>query len=68
MDKNCISFGCYFCERNINPNYKKPDVLKRFLNSKGEVQSIKKTECCLNHQIRLKEEVQKARELAILQK
>jgi small subunit ribosomal protein S18 len=61
-----MEIGCYFCERNINPNYKEIDVLKRFLNSNGEVQSIKKTECCPRHQFALKTATKKARELALL--
>lgn len=63
---NCFGFGCFFCEKNINPNYKEPYVLKRFLNAKGEVQTIRKTECCFKHQKRLCEETQKAKKLAIL--
>lgn len=65
MDKNCISFGCYFCERSIKPSYKEIDVLKRFLKN-GEVQSVRKTECCAKHQLQLKEEVKKAKQIALL--
>lgn len=61
-----MEIGCYFCERNINPNYKEVDVLKRFLNSNGEVQSIRKTECCPRHQVELKTAVQNAKKISML--
>lgn len=61
-----MEIGCYFCEAEIEPNYKEPEILKRFLKTKGQVQSIKKTECCPRHQFALKTETKKARELALL--
>ena len=32
-----MEIGCYFCEAEIEPNYKEPEILKRFLKTNGQV-------------------------------
>ena len=62
---NCFAWGCFFCERKCNTSYKETETLKKFLKD-GEVQSVRKTDCCAKHQLQLKEEVQKAKHIALL--
>ena len=49
--------GCYFCENDEEPAFKNVEVVKRFLNKDGTLQSIKKTELCPRHQKKLSDEV-----------
>ena len=57
---------CPFCTTNTEPDWKRPDLLARYLRKNGGLHSWKKTKCCDRHQRRLAKAVANAREMALL--
>lgn len=58
--------GCFFCQKDLEPNYKEPKILQRFIRDTGKINNRKFTGCCAKHQRRLAREIKKARFLALL--
>jgi len=57
---------CFFCQGEINPDYKKPEVLDRFISDRGKIISRGRTGICAKHQRLLAREIKRARYLALL--
>jgi len=57
---------CFFCQREISPDYKKPEVLNRFISDRGKIISRGRTGICAKHQRLLAREIKRARYLALL--
>ncbi len=58
---------CYFCHQNIQDiDFKKTDLLRRFLSALGKIKSRKKTGTCAYHQRKLAKAIKRARYLGLL--
>lgn len=58
---------CSFCaEKVTHIDYKKPDVLRYFLNEQGKIRPRRQTGTCAKHQRRLCTAIKRARHLAML--
>jgi len=57
---------CPVCEKKIDLDYRKPEVLAQFLSDWGKILGREKTGVCAQHQRRLAREIKRARFLALL--
>jgi small subunit ribosomal protein S18 len=57
---------CFFCQGGITPDYKKPEILARFMSERGKIIPRKRTGICAKHQRALAREIKRARYLALL--
>jgi len=59
--------ACYFCQRNMREiDFKKIELLKKFISASGKIKSNKKTSLCSKHQRQLAKAVKRARFLGLL--
>lgn len=58
--------ACRFCQRDVELSYKKPEVLRQFMNRRGKILSRRITKLCAKHQRALSLEIDRARKLALL--
>jgi len=64
--RKLLSLKCFFCQEKTLPDYKKPDVLRRFVSERGKILSRVETGVCAKHQRKLTIEIKRARHLALL--
>jgi small subunit ribosomal protein S18 len=58
---------CRFCtDATIQIDYKDPKLLKHFITERGKIMPRRMTGTCANHQRKLREEIKKARHIALL--
>ncbi|MCI2424733.1 30S ribosomal protein S18 [Candidatus Acetothermia bacterium] len=57
---------CNVCERKLVLSYKKPELLKAYMNRHGKILSQKATALCARHQRAMTQEVGRARKMALL--
>ncbi|MDO8551203.1 MAG: 30S ribosomal protein S18 [bacterium] len=57
---------CYFCKEEMTPDYKKPEVLGKFLSERGKILAADRNGLCPKHQRRLSFEVKRSRFLGLL--
>jgi len=57
---------CFFCQGGVVPDYKKPEILGRFMSERGKIIPRKRTGICAKHQRALAREIKRARYLALL--
>jgi len=58
---------CAFCSnKNMDIDYKQPDVLRRFITDRGKIRPRRQTGTCAKHQRRLSVAIKRARHLALL--
>jgi len=57
---------CKFCVQKSEPNYKSPDMLRRYITERGNILPARITGCCAKHQRAVTNEIKKARVLAYL--
>jgi small subunit ribosomal protein S18 len=58
---------CAFCTDKVNViDYKRPDLLRRFLTDRGKIKPRRRTGTCAKHQRRLAVAIKRARHLALL--
>ncbi len=58
---------CKFCEnKSLVIDYKKPQVLKRFLTEQGKILPRRITGTCASHQRQLVRAIKRARNIALL--
>jgi len=58
---------CTFCVDKVDViDYKRPDVLRRFLTDRGKIRPRRRTGNCAKHQRRLAVAIKRARHLALL--
>lgn len=60
------SKACRVCQQGTELTYKKPEVLKQFMNRRGKILSRRITKLCAKHQRVLSVEIDRARKLALL--
>ncbi len=59
-------FVCEICKHDITLTYKRPDELKRYVNRLGKILPRRVTKMCSKHQRWLRQEVKRARNMALL--
>lgn len=58
---------CYFCQLNITEiDFKKTEILKKFISGLGKIRPRKKTGLCAKHQRQLSKAVKRARHFGLL--
>jgi small subunit ribosomal protein S18 len=58
---------CVFCTDKIDViDYKRPEILRRFLTDRGKIRPRRRTGTCAKHQRRLAVAIKRARHLALL--
>lgn len=57
---------CFFCQEGQKPDYKEPEVLRRFTTERGKIVGRGRTGVCRKHQKKLSQEIKRARILALL--
>ena len=58
---------CYFCTNNINSvDYKKAEILKKFLSHHGRISPKSETSVCAKHQRKLATAIKRARIMGLL--
>ncbi|MFA6846209.1 MAG: 30S ribosomal protein S18 [Sphaerochaetaceae bacterium] len=57
---------CKFCTQKQEPDYKNPDMLRRYTTERGKILPARITGCCAKHQRKVTAEIKKARVLAYL--
>ncbi len=57
---------CRFCTQDTLPNYKNPDLLRRYITERGKILPARITGCCAKHQRAVTTEIKRARVLAYL--
>lgn len=62
-----MSKACYFCQqKNIEIDYKNPDLLQKFISGQAKILNPKRTGTCAKHQRKLSKAIKKARILGLL--
>ena len=57
---------CYFCENNMEVDYKDVYTIRKFTNSYKKILSKKRTGVCSGHQRKLSTAIKRARIIALL--
>ncbi|MGM0365408.1 MAG: 30S ribosomal protein S18 [Actinomycetota bacterium] len=58
---------CYFCKENIDDiDYKKINLLRKFISDKGKIRPKRSSGNCVQHQKKVAIAIKRARELALL--
>ncbi|MBN2160900.1 MAG: 30S ribosomal protein S18 [Spirochaetes bacterium] len=58
---------CIFCQdKNTTPDYKRPDILERFITDRGKILPRRVTGTCARHQRVVAREIKRARTIALL--
>jgi small subunit ribosomal protein S18 len=58
---------CIFCQdRNMAADYKRPDILERFITDRGKILPRRVTGTCSKHQRHVAREIKRARTIALL--
>jgi len=57
---------CFFCQKKIEPDYKKPEILEQFLSERKRILPHLVTGICAKHQRKLAREIKRSRHLALL--
>ena len=58
---------CRFCaDKDLPLNYKRPDILRDFINERGKIIARRITGACAYHQRQITTEIKRARQMALL--
>ena len=58
---------CRFCaSKDLKMDYKRPDLLRDFVNDRGKIIARRVTGTCAKHQRELTTEIKRARQMALL--
>ncbi|MFH1709934.1 MAG: 30S ribosomal protein S18 [bacterium] len=57
---------CIFCADKFMPDYKKIDLMKRFVSDRGKILTMRSSGCCARHQRAIAKEIKRARQLSFL--
>lgn len=66
VEKKRRPLSCFFCQEKTLPDYKNPQILRRFMTERGKILSASKTGVCAKHQRKLAEQIKRARHLSLL--
>lgn len=57
---------CKFCSQKSEPDYKSPEILRRYTTERGKILPARITGTCAKHQRAVSKEIKRARVLAYL--
>lgn len=57
---------CELCDNNEHPDYKNPELLKKFINDREKIIGRNRNGLCAKHQRRLSKAIKRARYLAFI--
>jgi len=57
---------CFFCKGKKTPDYKEPEVLRKFTSERGKILGRDISGVCMSHQRKLTFAIKRARHLAYL--
>ena len=57
---------CKFCSQKSEPDYKNPEILRRYTTERGKILPARITGTCAKHQRAVSREIKRARVLAYL--
>lgn len=57
---------CIFCADKFMPDYKKIDLMRKFVSDRGKILTMRSSGCCAKHQRAVAKEVKRARQLGLL--
>lgn len=58
---------CRFCaDKELPLNYKRPDILRDFVNERGKIIARRITGTCAHHQRQLTTEIKRSRQMALM--
>ncbi|MDR0339351.1 MAG: 30S ribosomal protein S18 [Desulfovibrio sp.] len=58
---------CRFCaDKDLPLNYKRPDILRDFVNERGKIIARRITGVCARHQRQLTTEIKRSRQMALM--
>ena len=57
---------CIFCADKFIPDYKKIDLMKRFVSDRGKILTMRSSGCCAMHQRAVAKEIKRARQIGFL--
>ena len=57
---------CIFCADKFMPDYKKIDLMKRFVSDRGKILTMRSSGCCAFHKRAIAKEIKRARQLGFL--
>ena len=57
---------CLFCVEKSMPDYKKLDLMRKFVSERGKILTMRSSGCCAKHQRAVAKEVKKARHIGLL--
>ncbi|PIS09632.1 30S ribosomal protein S18 [Candidatus Beckwithbacteria bacterium CG10_big_fil_rev_8_21_14_0_10_34_10] len=63
--KNVV-LDCFFCKKKVEPEWEKPDLLKKYLYDTGKISSRKTNGNCSKHQRHVAKAIKRARHLGLL--
>ncbi len=58
--------SCWFCENNIEPDYKEVEIIKSFLSPRGKILNRRISGTCAKHQRKLAKAIKIARLMALI--
>lgn len=58
--------SCSFCQSGQAPDYKKTEILKKYISDQGKILKHLRTGVCAKHQRKLSRAIKQARFLALL--
>ncbi|MDP1710709.1 MAG: 30S ribosomal protein S18 [candidate division WWE3 bacterium] len=57
---------CYFCEKEMEPDYRREDMLIRFLTKRGKIRPRTRSGLCSTHQRAIARQIKRGRNLGLL--
>lgn len=61
-----VARSCYFCDKQLDPDYKDVGNLSKFLSERAKIVGHAKTGICSKHQRQLTAAIKNARQIALL--
>lgn len=65
-EPRAVTSGCPFCMGKIEPDYKDPETLAKYITDRAKIVGSKYSGVCSKHQRRLSREIKRARHLGLL--
>lgn len=61
-----IAKDCFFCQNNLQPDYKDIEILNKFITERKKIASREYSGVCAKHQRKLARAIKQARHLALI--
>jgi small subunit ribosomal protein S18 len=57
---------CIFCAEKFMPDYKRVDLMRKFVSDRGKILTMRSSGCCASHQRAIATEIKRARQIGLL--